>query len=86
MKTIDECKEQVAKKHGWANWFEFYAMCDELNGLDAVVDEAMKLYAEQMCRRQRELCSESARYMNILGNVHINKTSILNAPLATDEQ
>lgn len=54
--TTKEAKNQIAKKLGYDEWKYFirYATMDEQMTAE---DEAMKLYAEEKCKKQRQICA-----------------------------
>ena len=53
MKTLQEIKDEVAKKHGLANYLE----ANVYNRANELADEVAKLYAQSACREQREICA-----------------------------
>ena len=97
MKKFNDCKEEIAVKHGYLGWNEFlfdnWLHDEEMN---AVIDEAGELYAEEVAKAQREADAENAklklirRYKNDHGfteeDYGINKDSILSTPLVTDKK
>lgn len=79
MKTLQEIKDEVAKKHGLANYLE----ANVYNRANELADEVAKLYAQSACREQREICAERATidYQDIVPR--IDENSIKNAPEPT---
>jgi hypothetical protein len=55
MKTLQECKDEVANKYGIAK-FEM-AKVFRSQSYEKMLDEAAKLYASEACREQREICA-----------------------------
>lgn len=80
MKTLQEIKDEVAKKHGLANYLE----ANVYNRANELADEVAKLYAQSACREQREICYTEARIDRDLGgDIYIIEDSIKNAPEPT---
>lgn len=91
MKAIEQCKDEIAVKHGYMDFAQLIKVQHNLKSdhISAVLDEAMQIYAEQMCIRQSEILTEKA--INLLnrfpddGTLHELVKIFADAPLATDE-
>jgi hypothetical protein len=84
MKTLQECKDKVAKKHGYDSFQKM-----EENGfgigtgeLLGYADEAAQLFAQEACKEQREICAEEYTYAAPYTMAKI-ELSIKNAPEPT---
>lgn len=85
MKTLQEIKDLVAKKHGYDSFQKM-----EENGfgigtgeLLGYADETAKLYAIEACREQREICAKAAKIKNVGPSPCIIGESIIHAPEPT---
>jgi broad-specificity NMP kinase len=80
MKTLQECKDEVANKYGIAK-FEM-AKVFRSQSYEKMLDEAAKLYASEACREQREICA--AHYNHYTKDTDISILfKIKNAPEPT---
>lgn len=79
MKSIEEIKDELAERYSWGKW-EYVTDDIKLKLMDEVCQE----YAKQVAEAQRELDVNNARYIKIMNNISLNKESILNHPLVTD--
>lgn len=85
MKNLAEIKNEVARRRGYPDWENFVM---------SIIDEATLEYAKQCCEAQRESDAANARVTNLFGflddkseavnNVQVDRNSILNNPLITD--
>lgn len=88
--TAKEWKDLVAGYHGYDSWNGvLQAFCYE-PGLDKFVEalenQAMQLYAEAKCKRQRIACFDSLPMGSIYREYYEDvKNRILQTPLATDK-
>jgi len=82
MKTKEECKDEVARKHGSENWKEYRSRMGTSGMYSTIedrLDEAMDIYAQEKwkeaCEEQKEVAVE---YFN---TQQIDKDNIMDAPL-----
>lgn len=88
MLTIEEIKDQVAKKHGYSSWID---MVNEIKPqiyfllkVEDYIDECIQEYAKQTAIAQREACYKSVKGVNYNPVSEHIFDSILNTPLVTD--
>jgi hypothetical protein len=74
MRTLQECKDQIAKDNGHADWEVLMYRCHSSNVI-SLYDQAAMLYASEACREQREICAK-AYWNNDMGNTDNSKSSI----------
>lgn len=59
MKSLQECKDEVARKMGFKDFLDYCS-----NGITGhivqVMEEAAQLYAREACKEQREICAKVA--------------------------
>lgn len=95
MRTFEEIKNEVAKKHKFNDWYHVLRSFDQKNttylGLNIMIDEVSELYtkeyAREACHRQVEACADSyIAYSKSEGfNPDMADAAILNTPNAADE-
>lgn len=82
MKTLQECKDEIAKAYGYNEWkTKIHENGDEF--MENIIIEVAALYATEACREQREICAEHAEvYYPASNNLNptIDPKSIKNAP------
>lgn len=91
---LQQCKDEVAVSKGHENFKETMHIIGRPSIVE-ICDEAALLFAKKMCEKQREIDAENAKtraaevYNRITDEsryeICIDKDSILNAPLATEE-
>ncbi len=54
MKTLNECKDEVAKKHNYHDWSSLEQDCFSVPFIISAMEEAAKLYAESALREAAE--------------------------------
>lgn len=97
MKTLEQCKQEIAVKHGYDGWDEItfgYILRD--TDINVYINEAAELYAEEVAKAQREACAYLGKDVRIErgeGEKGIKKVlfvnvgeSILSTPLVTDKK
>ena len=84
MKDIQHYKDLIAVERGYRDWSHYSAVKEFLyaEGVDEAINEAMKRYAEDMCKEQIKLCADA---LDIGYEDDLHKQQILNARLATDK-
>lgn len=84
MKTINEAKDTIAKKHGYNTWNEFlfdnWLHDVEMN---KVIDEVLELYAHEACKQQVKACVKTLVNLDIHNCTSID-ISIAQTPLAVE--
>lgn len=84
MKTLQECKDDILTsfmRGHFDHQFDFEVWMDQY-GND--IKEAMKEFAQEACKEQREICYTEARIDRDLGgDIYIIEDSIKNAPEPT---
>jgi hypothetical protein len=82
MKSLQECKDEVANKYGIAK-FEM-AKVFRSQSYEKMLDEAAKLYAQEACREQREICRSKYDHYQPVGEHYLSvQDRIKNAPEPT---
>lgn len=78
MKTLQECKDEVARNHGYDDWrSKIYENGD--NMMEMLWEEVVKMYAKEVCKEQREICT--AQYNHYTSDLSIGILGrIKNAP------
>lgn len=77
--TLQELKDQVARKEGHADWMTC-CFRENLTSIELIMEQVAKLYASEACRKQRDICADKARIINDYGDYIIDKDSIKDAP------
>lgn len=78
MRTIEQIKNEVAQRHGYADWYDTYSEPIGFEEREKLTNEAILEYAKQSKEAQRESDSISCVY-------NIDRNRILNNPLVTDK-
>lgn len=79
--TLQEAKNQVAKKHHWDNWADLRDTGIDEGMFELLIDEAAILFAREACCEQREICAKAAGiYRDDDYEFQIDTDSIINAP------
>jgi len=83
MRTPQEVFKQALEKLGFANHKP-----SQMTNSDywLCTTTAMTLYAEEACKEQKRIDADAATYIRIMGAISVNKSSILNAPLAVNTE
>jgi hypothetical protein len=55
MRTLQECKDEIARKEGHADWLTC-CFRENLTSIELIYEQVAKLYASEACREQREIC------------------------------
>ena len=86
MKTLQECKDEIARRHGFKSWEDARETWIKRTGVarvthESYIEEVATLYAQSLCKEQREICYTEARIDRDLGgDIYIIEDSIKNAP------
>lgn len=81
MKTLQEIKDEVAKAHGYENWYDTYAEPVGFEERENMINSV----ASKCCERQKEICTKESNHYHLDKCNSYNPFIILNAKLATDE-
>lgn len=62
--TLQDCKDEVARKHNWTNWDNLcFVWAGFIKQIEPFMEEAAELYAEykwdQACEEQKEKCAQA---------------------------
>ena len=62
MKTLQECKDEVARRHGFKSWEDARETWIKRTGVarvthESYIEEVATLYAQSLCKEQREICA-----------------------------
>lgn len=79
MKTLQECKDEAAKKHGFKDFNETYVTKRSDWSIGSIYEEAAIIFAQEACREQREICALACDAANVAPSV-ILWEAITNAP------
>lgn len=82
MKTIDEIKKEVAKKHQIESWESLTWSLKYQANPNKYINECMQEYAKQVAEAQREACAKPYKEPLMLKEGFYVR--ILNTPLITD--
>ena len=75
----------LAKEYLKENGYED-GMVWTLNNVGNLMDVFAKQYAEEMCKKQREICADYYHCNTWVKDLDTGYNKILNAPLATEEK
>lgn len=76
MKTIDEIKDQIAKKHGYDSWNSVLYLCTQV-WLNELENEAMQEYARVCCVEQYNMYDDFfAAYIKEINNQSIDDADV----------
>lgn len=65
-KTLRECKEQIARKHGYINWEYYFVNFSHVAGAIEMMEETAELYAEQFKQQNKRLREDVDELLNDL--------------------
>jgi hypothetical protein len=51
MKTLEECKDEVAIEYGCSDWNQMYFFVGKCSELDEIIDKLMSLYAKEVAKQ-----------------------------------
>lgn len=83
MKSIQECKDTIAKKHGYDDWYDTYSEPMGFEERELLITEAMELYAHEACKQQVKACVKTFVNLDIHNCTSIDR-SIAQTPLAVE--
>jgi hypothetical protein len=75
MKTLQECKQEVAEKYGRKSFYTLLCLTLEPSICNGIIDEAAELYASQFKSEPDDLHSRiMAKWKNEFGSIHKDVT------------
>lgn len=83
MKTPEFYLDEVAKEKGYEDFkYSIYKswLIYDSTIVELIVKEAMKRYAEDACKEQRQICADNARTGLTPTSIIVDKNTILQSP------